>query len=1293
MKINFENFFNHLTQPAIYIDAEGNLLFSNKSASKLFDIQFPSSSRKFDFWSSWLIYGEDGEEIDYIQNPSRKVIFEGRPINGTTLKLIPKTNHTKEILLKIDVIPNFQESNSEIKGTFVLCEDITFSRRLEHDLGSNIKSLNHQRRDLEKFINAQTSFIVRTDLNGKITFANRSYLKVFKNVHTDKRVIGELALDSVMSYHHEMVLEKIKECISNPISIVKVQMDKPIEGGGILHTIWDFKAILDDLGNPVEIMCIGIDNTERVKMQEKLIENEEKYRSLVESSDGIIILLDLDGFVLFANENAKKLSGKSLSKSSSSKFDLRKLFPKDKQKIVFKNFQKIAETKTGINEIVEIEIKGETHYLKASFQPVFGENKNLKSILINASDITQEIEYENRIKRSEANFKTLFYDSPQAYLVIQDEKFVECNRASEELMNASREHIINMPPAMISPEFQPNGRLSSDLAREYFDILYEKGKFNFEWVHLKVTGEPFLAEINLVKTVYKGKDSILVMWKDITEKKKNQQLVNQLSQIVNQSPLSVVMTDKQGVIQYINNATINLRGFSEKDVLGQKPGIWAYDRNEKMLTKDLWQTISKGNTWSGQFKNRTKKGDLILESATIFPILNEQGEIENYVSFQEDITEKLIQDEELKLFKQVFDNGVNGRLITDMDGKILYCNQFYAEMHELTKESVLGKNCVDQLSDESVPQYMVLRKRLLAQKLINSTELEHKRNEGQVFPTLINASIILDQQGNDQYISISVIDITERKKIENEIIDLNLKLEEKVKERTSELMAAVSRLETFFEVSLDMLCIADQQGHFIKLSKAFEDVLHYKRSELEGAEFLKFVHEEDVDSTVAAMNTLQNNRRVIKFVNRYRTKEGEYRFIEWYSSPVGNFVYAVARDVTQQKQKEEELILARKSAEEANTTKSNFLSRMSHELRTPMNSILGFAQLLEMGELDETQHSSVQHILTSGKHLLHLINEVLDISRIEAGNINLSIEPVNVTNSIKSVYALVAPLADANRIQLILDKSTDYDLVIRADNLKVNQILTNLISNAIKYNKKEGKVYVSQELRNNTGGETMIRVSVKDTGIGISTEDQVKIFNPFERLSAQNSSIEGTGLGLAVTKELVQALGGKIGLESIAGEGTTFWFEFPKCTSEDVNQHIDGHNNLEKKIVTQKMASVVYIEDNEMNLNLVKDIFKFKLPTYDLNYSTTGQEGIKMVSAIKPDLILLDLDLPDIHGSEVLKVLKKDKKSKDIPVIIVSANATEGSIQKLKKEGAVHYVTKPIDINQLLELIQKYINH
>ena len=356
-----------------------------------------------------------------------------------------------------------------------------------------------------------------------------------------------------------------------------------------------------------------------------------------------------------------------------------------------------------------------------------------------------------------------------------------------------------------------------------------------------------------------------------------------------------------------------------------------------------------------------------------------------------------------------------------------------------------------------------------------------------------------------------------------------------------------------------------------------------------------------------------------------------------------------------------------------------------------MNSILGFAQLLEMSEMNEMQESSVQHILNSGKHLLGLINEVLDIARIETGKITLSIEQVNVTEAVKEVCTLLDPLARKGGIELIIGDTLTQNLFIQADQQRTIQILTNLINNGIKYNRPDGKVFIEQQETINDEGIEMIRISIRDTGVGIKTEDLGKLFTPFERIGAQNTNIEGTGLGLAVVKELITLLNGKVGVESIENQGSTFWIELPKCKIQDTHlKDLEKEDSPTLKL-SEKDASILYIEDNAMNISLVEDIFKIKRPGYHLITTIYGNEGLKLADQFQPQLILLDLDLPDKHGSIVLKELKENTKTADIPVIIVSADATKDQINKLMEGGATKYVTKPFEIKDFLEIVDHFV--
>jgi CheY-like chemotaxis protein/two-component sensor histidine kinase len=373
--------------------------------------------------------------------------------------------------------------------------------------------------------------------------------------------------------------------------------------------------------------------------------------------------------------------------------------------------------------------------------------------------------------------------------------------------------------------------------------------------------------------------------------------------------------------------------------------------------------------------------------------------------------------------------------------------------------------------------------------------------------------------------------------------------------------------------------------------------------------------------------------------------------------------------------------------------KSEFLSRMSHELRTPMNSILGFAQLLEMGELNVSQKRGVNHILQSGKHLLDLINEVLDISRIEAGRLKISIEPVQLKGVFDEMMDIINPLAIKKLIEIKLIYSNRNQLYVSADRQSLKQVLLNLLNNAIKYNNEGGSVEIKTELITNKKDTAFVRVSITDTGVGIKQEDISKLFIPFERIGAYNTQIEGTGLGLSVVKKLVEVMNGSCGVDSTIGQGSTFWFELPQTNNPKALFEDSDTTKEMKNEMNEKRGTVLYIEDNLSNIELVEQILATKRPYLNLITNMSGMETVNLAIKHKPDLILLDLNLPDIDGSEVLTLILGNDKTKNIPVVILSADGMQHQVNKLIKLGAKKYLTKPFNISDLLYLIDKYITN
>lgn len=396
-------------------------------------------------------------------------------------------------------------------------------------------------------------------------------------------------------------------------------------------------------------------------------------------------------------------------------------------------------------------------------------------------------------------------------------------------------------------------------------------------------------------------------------------------------------------------------------------------------------------------------------------------------------------------------------------------------------------------------------------------------------------------------------------------------------------------------------------------------------------------------------------------------------------------------DITEIKRAEERVIQAKEQAEQANRAKSEFLSSMSHELRTPLNAILGYTQLFEYdGNLKPQQIENVREIRKAGEHLLQLINDVLDLAKIESGNMTVSLEPVLVSRLISECFTLVQPQADAKGIRLVATVAQFNNTYVVADNVRVKQVLLNLLSNAVKYNHVGGEVEVQLSMQE--GQE--LRISVRDTGRGIPIQRQNEVFQPFNRLSAENSNIEGSGVGLVITKQLVEMMKGKLDFVSAEGVGTTFWIDFPVATEwndEPIKKLSSNKDYTPATLNVKRRCKVLYVEDNPTNVRLLQQIFD-RYPQLELEVAEEAFLGIYKARSLNPDLVILDINLPGMDGYEVLSVLKNDPSIAAVPVIGLSANAMPYDVERGRKAGFFDYLTKPVDIHRLIDVFNKLLH-
>ncbi len=621
-------------------------------------------------------------------------------------------------------------------------------------------------------------------------------------------------------------------------------------------------------------------------------------------------------------------------------------------------------------------------------------------------------------------------------------------------------------------------------------------------------------------------------------------------------------------------------------------------------------------------------------------------------------------------------------------------------------------------------------------------------------------------------------------------------------------------LQQLYQLSMEMLSIVRSDGTFKHVNPAWTIALGWAEDELVDQPYIQFVHPHDHDRTIREAERLAQGARAIDFENRYRAKDGTYRWMSWHVSPaadgkllycatrdvtdarashdelrrarrdiqaildhspvvvfvtdvegryrmlnsasaritgrspeeligrtasdvfpkdvadmvranshrvmasgrsemfeetlptvVGPRTYSVVRfplrnehgdisalcgmslDITEQKAAAEEIVQARAEAVRANRAKSDFLSRMSHELRTPLNAVLGFAQLFDRDQMSDGDRENIRQILDGGRHLLDLINEVIDISRVESGTLALSNEPVDVHDAVITAVSLMRPLAGAQGI-VISVASPDPGLAVMADRQRLRQVLLNLLSNAVKYNRVNGTIHVAID-RVPTG---RVRVSVQDTGAGIPPELLSLLFQPFERLGADKTAVEGTGLGLALSRALCQAMGGSLEVNSVVDQGSTFSIELAE-TSLAAPVEMERATTPAAPVSAddvRRSGIVVYIEDNVANVRLMERILS-RRPQLTMMHAADGRSGIELVRSLRPSVVLLDLQLPEMSGDSVLRELWKDPLTRQIPIVVLTADATRGLPQRLMSAGARACLTKPLDVQQVLRTLDELI--
>ena len=962
----------------------------------------------------------------------------------------------------------------------------------------------------------------------------------------------------------------------------------------------------------------------------------------------------------------------------------------------------------------------------------------------NASDSrerTSEIPHDEALLKTGA-LQNAIFNSANFSSIATDEKGVIqlFNVGAERMLGYTAGEVINkITPADISDAEEVVARanaLSVELATTIapgFETLVFKASRGiediYELTYIRKDGSRFPAVVS-VTALRDAQGAIigyLLIGTDNTARKRAEEALLAAgalqTAIFNSANFSSIATDEKGVIQLFNVGAERMLGYAAADVVNLVTPAEISDPQEvvaraKALSIELGTPItpgfealvfkaSRGIEDIYELTYIRKDGSRFPAVVSVTALRDDLDVIIGFLLIGTDNTARKLAEEALvkagALQNAIINSENFSSIATDEKGVI--------QLFNVGAERMLGYKAVDVLNkitpaDISDSQEVIARAKALSVELATPItpgfdalvfkasrgiediyELNYIRKDGSRFPAVVSVTALRDIGGAIIGYLLIGTDNTVRKQVEAEQKQLSQRLHDQQ-----------FYTRSLFESNVDALMTTDPLGIITDVNKQMEALTGCTRDELIGAPFKNYFT--DPERAETGIKLVLSQKKVTNYELTVRAWDGKETVVSYNATTFYDRdrklqgVFAAARDVTELKDFEQtlqktnaELESATSVAEKANQAKSDFLSSMSHELRSPLNAILGFAQLMQSDSPppSPTQSESLLQILQAGWHLLKLINEILDLSQIESRMVPLSQEPVSLEEVMAECQGMIEPQALQHDIQLTFCEFTTPWFVV-ADRVRIKQVLINLLSNSIKYNSEHGTVMV--QVSHSSFGKT--RVSITDTGDGLTPDQISQLFQPFNRLGQEAGVEEGTGIGLVVAKKLVELMGGAIGVESAVGVGSVFWFdldsaEMPAFTDE-LSEHLDP---LDTEFpLGGRMRTILCIEDNPANLSLIARIIA-RRSDLTLITATTATAGISLAHATVPEVILMDINLPDISGFDALRILAEDPITSKIPVVAISANAMPRDIEKGLKAGFFRYLTKPIEITGFLSTLRE----
>ena len=924
-----------------------------------------------------------------------------------------------------------------------------------------------------------------------------------------------------------------------------------------------------------------------------------------------------------------------------------------------------------------------------------------------------------------ANFSSIATDAKGVIQIFNVGAERMLGYAAADVMNKITPADISDPQEVIARAKALSVELSTPITPGFEALVFKASRGIediYELTYIRKDGSRFPAVVSVtaLRDAQKAIIGYLLIGTDNTARKEAEAALLKAgalqSAIFNSANFSSIATDAKGVIQIFNVGAERMLGYTAAEVMNKITPADISDPQE-VIARAKSLSIELGTPITPGFEALVFKASRGIEDVYELTYIRKDGSrfpavvsVTALRDEQDAIIGYLLIGTELKagaLQSAIFNSANFSSIATDAKGVIQIFNVGAERMLGYTAAEVMNKITPADISD---PQELIVRAKALSAELATPItpgfealvfkasrgiediyELTYIRKDGSRFPAVVSVTALRNAQNAIIGYLLIGTDNTARKQVE---------AEQKVLDQRLRDQQFYTR--SLIESNIDAIMTTDPSGNITDVNKQMEVLTGCTRDELIGAPFKRYFT--DPDRAEASIKLVLSEMKVTNYELTARARDGKETVVSFNATTFYDRdrrlqgVFAAARDVTERKrldqvlqEKNVELESARSVAEIANLAKSEFLSSMSHELRSPLNAILGFAQLMESDSPPPTpaQGESIARILQAGWHLLKLINEILDLAVIESGKVSLSPESVSLSEVMSECQAMMEPQAQKRGIKMAFSRF-DKPIFVKADRTRLKQIVINLLSNAIKYNKENGTVEVNcTETR-----PKRIRISVSDTGEGLSPEKLGQLFQPFNRLGQEAGGVAGTGIGLVVTKRLAELMDGVLGVESTVGVGSVFWCELVSAAAPQLAAKSDeAETSVSPQMPTgAQLRTLLYVEDNPANLELVEQIIA-RHTNIRLLTAVNGDSGIEIANASHPDMILMDINLPGINGFEALKILRSDPATAHIPVVALSANAMPRDIEKGLKAGFYRYLTKPIIVKELMDTLNAALEY